>query len=227
MAEIKVCCCSHKCAWSLLLFLQLSAIGLVIASVFVPNFVGNDNFNTKMYECSDSGCPHSKWGDNKSSFCNYSSSSSGCKLFKGFEEGMYAYLICCGVAVISTFIWIFPSLFFMCRKNCFGCGTVFGLIAMCAQIAGVVSYYILVNVVFSGCNSGISAGSQPKMCAKEGAELSIVAGGVYILAFFFYLIFGGITRRKIKATGDDSDPAHHHNRSSDQILEKKGAWTKS
>ena len=91
-----VCCCRQGLTWTLFLLLQISAIGLVVASVLVPDWVSSTNFSSGLYECSDISCAKSNYSDEANLMCDSNSSSSDCKLYRGLEYGMMAYLRRCG-----------------------------------------------------------------------------------------------------------------------------------
>ena len=193
-----VCCCRHGLAWTLFLLLQISAIGLVIASVLVTDWVSSTDFSSGLYKCSDKICEKSNYSDQASQVCDMNGSSSECKLFRGLEYGMMAYLICAGVAVIATILWIMPSLCFMCRKNYCASGVIFGTIALLAQIAGVIAYALEANLMFMDCNASVATDKQPNLCAEIGYKLAIAGAVDYIVIMFFYIVCGCSTRNKLQ-----------------------------
>lgn len=205
--RIIVCCCRLGCAWFFFLLLQLSAIGIAVASIFVKDWVSRGTFTSGVYECSDSACIEKNYVDQAKYWCDTKNDDSMCKLFTGLSLGMYAYLICVSAGVVFTLLWVFNSFCFMCRKNCFGCGFIFALLSMAAQVAGVVSYAILANVKFTDCEAATAEGDQPTLCAEVGYELAIAAAADFILLLFFYLICGCSTRSKLQKVSRN-DPKH-------------------
>ena len=198
MADQKVFfCCDHRLSWMLFLVLQLLAIGLVIASIFVPDWVSSSDFSSGLYKCSDNTCESSSYSDDANQACDTDSSSSECKLFRGLENGMIAYLICASVAVVATILWIMPSVCFMFRKNYCVSGIVFGMIALLAQIAGVIAYPLLTNLRFSDCTGSVSSDNQPYLCAETGYKLAIAGAADYIVIMFFYIFCGCSTINRL------------------------------
>ena len=191
------CCCGHFFTWMLFLLLQISAIGLVIASVFVTDWVSTTDFSSGLYKCSDKICEKSSYLDQANQVCGTDSSTSECKLFRGLEYGMMAYLICASVAVIATFLWVMPSIFFICGKNCCCSGLIFGTIALLAQLAGVIAYALLTNIRLMDCHASVASDKQPYMCAEIGYDLAVAGAADYVLIMLFYIICGCSTMTKL------------------------------
>ena len=213
----------------LFLLLQISAIGLVIASVFVPDWVSTTDFSSGLYKCSDSSCEKSNYSDEASLKCDSNSSSSDCKLFRGLEYGMIAYLICACVAVIATILWILPSFCFMLRKSCFTYGGIFGTIALLAQIGGVIAYAYKVNMRFEDCHASVAKDKQPYLCAETGYKLAIAGAADYILIMFFYIFCGCSTMIKLQKINKENQTGtlNHSGDHVSQLIERNTVWNKS
>ena len=229
--KLIICGCRHGLTWLLFLLLQLSSIGLIVASVFVKEWVSNTGYSSGLYKCSDSSCVNTNYKNEADLYCNADSKSSGCKFYRGLEYGMIAYLVCAGMAVISTILWIFPSLCFMCRKSCCGCGCFSGALATLAQIAGVIAYALLANLRFSDCHASFANGSQPYLCVEIGYQLAIAAAADCILIMFFYIVCGCSTRQKLQKVNREAlNQTGLKNQSMDQSsrpIEKGHAWSKN
>ena len=225
-----VCCCRQGLTWTLFLLLQISAIGLVVASVLVPDWVSSTNFSSGLYECSDISCAKSNYSDEANLMCDSNSSSSDCKLYRGLEYGMMAYLICAGVAVIATILWIMPSICFLCQKNCCIPGVIFGTIAVLAQIAGVITYALEANLRFMDCHASVANDKQPYLCVEMGYQLAIAAAADYIVIMFFYIACGCSTRNQLqKISKENINQTETNNHSRDHVnqpVERSNGWNK-
>jgi hypothetical protein len=222
--SFKVLCFTNTLAWSILLFLQIAAAGLGIASVFIPTWVTFSGQKFGLYYCSP--CLSSSYYTSEYfNYCSSSSTGSYCSTIAGLYKGEIAYLICVGVAVIFTIAGILNSFCFMSKKNYFKSGVFIGFTAMAAEAAGIVSYTILTNTVLSSCSTNFTTG-QLQLCADQGLEIAIASGGTYVIAFIFYLFIGCSAKNSLTKTTQESRSHTVHNHSIDMQgpETKKDGW---
>lgn len=210
--SIKIGRCNHRFAWSLLIILQLSAISLIISSVFTPVWATTENNEFGLYKC-NTPCSKDNFRDQRSIVCgqadfstSFTSESitntlkSGCAMFKGLEYGLYAYVICGGASIIFTSIWMVSIFTFCSQKNTFFAGLYLGLLAFLAQSAGVIFWVLQSKTVFQ-CKDFPNDGSQPELCINAGLQLAIAAGVLLGILNLLYCVIGKLMKNKILHRG--------------------------
>lgn len=207
--NIRLRCCDHKVAWLVILILQLLAISLVIGSVFTPVWASTDDDEFGLYKCNTS-CAKSNYKDQRELSCTqidfageYDSNAieitlkSGCKLFENLERAFYIYIVCAGISLFCTLVWLSTVLIFCSRKVSYACGILFGTLALVSQIIGVVLWSIESKTKFSDCSDFPDDGSAPELCAKEGIKVAIAACCNYFILLLTFIVLGNTIKKQL------------------------------
>jgi hypothetical protein len=191
--NIRVGPCDHKSVWLIILILQLTAVALVIGSIFTPIWATTDDGEFGLYKC-DSSCSESNYKEQRKISCSESDFAddfesittknildSTCKMFTNLESAFYAYIICAGGSLFFNLVWLISVLTFCSRKSTYICGIIFGSLSLISQILAIAFWISESNTKFNSCSDFPSDGKTPELCADHGIRVGIAALCVYFI----------------------------------------------
>ena len=207
--NIRIGPCDHKSVWLVLLILQLTAIALVIGSIFSPEWATTDDGNFGLFKC-DSSCSESNYKEQRKLSCSQYDFSedfesintqntleSACKMFENLESAFYAYIICAGGSLLFSLTWVASVLTFCSRKATYSCGIIFGSLSLISQILGVAFWLSESNTKFSSCSDFPVNGTTPELCASNGIRVAIAAACVYLILLLAYIVLGNKVKTQL------------------------------